>query len=309
MSIRDVIIVGSGPAGYTAAIYTARAGLKPLVFESSIAAGGALMNTTDIENFPGFPEGLPGPELMARMREQAARFGAELITDDVTALELGGSIKIVRDSEGNEYQARTVILATGSGYRNLGLASEQSFVGKGLSWCATCDGFFYRGKSVAVVGGGDSAIEEATFLTRFADKVTLIHRRDSFRASKIMVQRLEENDKIELALNSEVVSLNGSPKLESLTLRDVVTGETRDLPVAGLFEAIGHTPRSELVEGQVELIEGGYVKTAPDGTATNIPGVFACGDLVDHVYRQAISAAGSGCRAALDAERYILGVI
>ncbi|MDR0837760.1 MAG: thioredoxin-disulfide reductase [Propionibacteriaceae bacterium] len=309
MSIRDVIIVGSGPAGYTAAIYTARAGLKPLVFESSIASGGALMNTTDIENFPGFPEGLPGPELMGRMREQAARFGAELIADDVTALELGGNIKIVRDSEGNEYQARTVILATGSGYRNLGLASEQSFVGKGLSWCATCDGFFYRGKSIAVVGGGDSAIEEATFLTRFADKVTLIHRRDTFRASKIMVERLEKDEKIELALNCEIVSLNGSPKLESLTLRDVNTGETRRLPVAGLFEAIGHTPRSELVEGQVDLIEGGYVKTAPDGTATNIPGVFACGDLVDHVYRQAINAAASGCRAALDAERYLLGVI
>jgi thioredoxin reductase (NADPH) len=309
MSIRDVIIVGSGPAGYTAAIYTARAGLNPLVFESSIEAGGALMNTTDIENFPGFPEGLPGPELMTRMREQAARFGAELVADDVTALELGGNIKTVRDSSGNEYQARSVILAMGSGYRNLGLASEQPFVGKGLSWCATCDGFFYRGKSVAVVGGGDSAIEEATFLTRFADHVTLIHRRDSFRASKIMIQRLEENDKIELALNSEVVTLNGASKLESLTLRDVGTGETRDLAVAGLFEAIGHIPRSELVVGQVELDGAGYVLTVPDGTATNIAGVFACGDLVDHVYRQAISAAGSGCRAALDAERYVLGVI
>jgi thioredoxin reductase (NADPH) len=303
--IRKVIIVGSGPAGLTAAIYAARAGLEPLVLEGAIDAGGALMTTTEIENFPGFPDGIQGPELMAKMREQAEKFGAEIITDDAVNLDVTGMVKCVTDSEGNTYKGHTVILAMGSGYRKLGIPDEQTYSAKGVSWCATCDGFFYRGKEIAVVGGGDSAIEEATFLTRFASKVTLIHRRDQLRASRIMIDRANRDPKIEYAWNSQVVGMSGDGSLSSLTLRDTVTGEERDLAVTGLFEAIGNDPRSELVKDQVELGAGGYVLTQPGSTATNQPGVFACGDLVDHVYRQAISAAGSGCRAALDAERYL----
>lgn len=303
--VRDVIIVGSGPAGYTAAIYCARDGLHPLVLEGSIEAGGALMNTIEVENYPGFPEGILGPELMARMREQAERFGTELIADDAVAMDLLGDIKRVTDSEGNVYRARAVILAMGSGYRKLGIPGEELYSGKGISWCATCDGFFYRGKDVAVVGGGDSAAEEATFLTRFADSVTVIHRRDQLRASKIMADRLLADPKIIPAWNSQIVGLAGSPNLEEITLRDTVTGQLRTIAVSGLFEAIGHDPRSALVAGQVDLDQAGYVKVDGDSTRTSVAGVFACGDLVDHTYRQAITAAGTGCRAALDAERYL----
>ncbi len=303
--IRDVIIVGSGPAGYTAAIYSARAGLKPLVLEGAITAGGALMNTTEVENYPGFPEGVMGPDLMGHMRTQAERFGAEMITDDAVKLDLTGDVKVVTDTEGNTYRAHAVILATGSGYRRLGLPEEDTYSGRGVSWCATCDGFFFRDKDIAVVGGGDSAAEEATFLTRFAKSVTLVHRRDTLRASKIMAARVERDPKITPAWNSEIVGMSGTKTLESLTLRDVGTGETRQLEVQGLFEAIGHIPRSELLVGQVHLDENGYVIVDGDSTRTNLRGVFACGDLVDHTYRQAITAAGSGCRAALDAERFL----
>jgi thioredoxin reductase (NADPH) len=303
--IRDVIIVGSGPAGYTAAIYTGRAGMRPLVLEGSVTAGGALMTTTEVENYPGFPDGVMGPVLMADMRAQAEKFDAELIADDAVTIDLAGPIKSVTDSEGNVYRARAVILAMGSAYRHLNLPEEESFSGRGVSWCATCDGFFFRGKEIAVVGGGDSAIEEATFLTRFASKVTLIHRRDEFRASRIMAKRAEENPKIDIAWNSEVVGMKGEGTLGSLTLRDTVTGAERELEVAGLFEAIGNVPRSELVAGQVELNPEGYVLTKGDSTLTDAPGVFACGDLVDHVYQQAVTAAGTGCRAALDTERYL----
>jgi len=303
--VREVIIVGSGPTGYTAAIYTGRAELRPIVLEGSVTAGGALMTTTDVENFPGFPESVLGPDLMAKMREQAERFGAELIADDAVRLDLTGDIKTVEDSSGNIYRARTVILAMGSGYRRLGIADEERYSGKGVSWCATCDGFFYRNKPIAVVGGGDSAAEEATFLTRFASEVTLIHRRDELRASKIMVDRVRSNPKIKLAWNSEIVDMDGDPTLKELTLRDTTTGQTRTIPVDGLFEAIGHVPRSELVVGQVDVDEAGYVLVQPDTTRTNLPGVFAAGDLVDHTYRQAVTAAGSGCKAALDAERYL----
>ena len=303
--IRDVIIVGSGPAGYTAAIYTGRAGMRPLVLEGSVTAGGALMTTTEVENYPGFPDGVMGPVLMADMRAQAEKFDAELIADDAVTIDLAGPIKSVTDSEGNVYRARAVILAMGSAYRHLNLPEEESFSGRGVSWCATCDGFFFRGKEIAVVGGGDSAIEEATFLTRFASKVTLIHRRDEFRASRIMAKRAEENPKIDIAWNSEVVGMKGEGTLGSLTLRDTVTGAERELEVAGLFEAIGNVPRSELVAGQVELNPEGYVLTKGDSTLTDAPGVFACGDLVDHVYQQAVAAAGTGCRAALDTERYL----
>ena len=303
-AVRDVIIVGSGPAGYTAAIYTARADLHPLVFEGAITAGGALMNTTEVENFPGFTDGIMGPELMTNMRAQAERFGAELISDDVVEMDLTGKVKTVTDSEGGVHRAHAVILATGSGYRHLGLPEEDKYSGRGISWCATCDGFFFRDKAIAVVGGGDSAIEEATFLTRFASKVTLIHRRSELRASKIMQERALRDPKIEFAWNSTVVGMSGEPTLQSLTLKDTLTGATRELPVQGLFEAIGHIPRSELVIGQIELDDAGYVVTH-DGTLTSAEGVFACGDLVDHTYRQAVTAAGSGCAAALDAERYL----
>ena len=303
--IHDVIIVGSGPAGYTAAIYAARANLNPVVFEGAFESGGALMNTTEVENFPGFPEGIQGPDLMDGMRKQAERFGAKLITDDVTAVDLTGEIKIVKDSEDVEYRAKTVILAMGSGYRKLGLADEERLSGRGVSWCATCDGAFFRDKPIAVIGGGDSAMEEATFLSRFGSKVVVVHRRDELRASKIMAERAERDPKIEFAWNSAVTAINGENSVESITLTDTVTGETRDLHVNGVFVAIGHDPRSELVKDQVHLDAEGYVLVEGRTTATNVPGVFACGDLVDHSYRQAITAAGSGCSAALDAERYL----
>ncbi len=306
--VRNVIIIGSGPAGYTAAIYAARAELKPLVLEGAVTAGGALMNTTDVENFPGFPEGIMGPALMENLRAQAERFGAELVTDDAVSLDLTGAVKVVVDSEGREYRAHSVILAMGSGYRELGVEGEKRLSGHGVSWCATCDGFFFRKQNIAVVGGGDSALEEATFLTRFADKVTLVHRRDSLRASKIMQERALANEKIDFAWNSAVEEVVGGDKLESITLRDTVTGETRSLPVTGLFVAIGHDPRSELVKGQVHLDEEGYVLVEGRTTRTNLEGVFACGDLVDHTYRQAITAAGSGCAAALDAERFLASI-
>jgi thioredoxin reductase (NADPH) len=299
---RNVIIVGSGPAGYTAALYTARADLEPLVFEGS-QYGGALMNTTEVENYPGFPEGIVGPELMHQIRAQAERFGAELVSDDVTEVDLTGPVKIVR-THGGEYTADAVILAMGSAYRKLGVPGEDELSGRGVSWCATCDGFFFRGKDIAVVGGGDTAMEEATFLTRFADTVTVIHRRDALRASKIMADRAVKDPKMRWAWNSEVVSVHGEGAVTHLRLRDTVTGAERSLDVGGLFIAIGHEPRSELVKGQVELDEEGYVVTHT-GTRTNLDGVFAAGDLVDHTYRQAITAAGTGCQAALDAERYL----
>jgi len=303
--VRDVIIIGSGPAGYTAAIYAARANLHPLVFEGSVTAGGALMTTTDVENFPGFPDGIMGPALMDDLRKQADRFGAELVSDDVTDVDLTGDVKIVRDSAGSSYQATTVILAMGSGYRKLGVEGEDRLSGHGVSWCATCDGFFFRDQHIAVVGGGDSAVEEATFLTRFASRVTLVHRRDELRASKIMAARAFDNDKIELAWNSAVDELVGDSKLDGVVLADTTTGEKRTLDATGLFVAVGHDPRSELVRGQVDLDDGGYVLVEQPSTRTNLAGVFACGDLVDHTYRQAITAAGTGCAAALDAERYL----
>jgi thioredoxin reductase (NADPH) len=301
---RNVIVVGSGPAGYTAALYTARAALEPLVFEGSVTAGGALMNTTEVENYPGFRDGIMGPALMDEMRTQAERFGAELVPDDVVEVDLTGELKVVRTAT-DTYTARSVILATGSGYRRLGLPREEELSGRGVSWCATCDGFFFREQAIAVVGGGDSAIEEATFLTRFGSKVYLIHRRDELRASKIMQERAFADPKLEIVWNAEVAEINGDDRLESVTLRDTVTGDTRPLEVTGLFIAIGHDPRSELLGGQVDLDDGGYVLVQHPTTLTNLPGVFACGDLVDHNYRQAVTAAGTGCAAALDAERYV----
>ena len=302
--MRQLIIIGSGPAGYTAAVYAARASLAPLVFEGSVTAGGALMNTTEVENFPGFRDGIMGPALMDEMRAQAERFGAELVSDDIVEVDLTGDVKVVRTAT-DTYTARSVVLATGSGYRKLGLPREEELSGRGVSWCATCDGFFFRDQHIAVVGGGDSAIEEATFLTRFGSKVSLIVRRDELRASKIMQERAFADPKLEIVWNSRVAEINGSDRLESLTLKDTVTGETRRLDATGLFIAIGHDPRSELLVGQVDLDDGGYVKVAHPSTATNLPGVFAAGDLVDHQYRQAITAAGTGCSAALDAERYL----
>ncbi|NLW99905.1 MAG: thioredoxin-disulfide reductase [Actinomycetales bacterium] len=302
---RNVIIIGSGPAGYTAAVYAARANLQPLLFEGAVTAGGALMNTTEVENFPGFPDGIMGPDLMLNMRAQAEKFGTEIITDDVTAVSLEGDVKTVTDGAGNTYSASSVILAMGSAYRELGLPDEKRLSGHGVSWCATCDGFFFRDQDIIVVGGGDSAIEEATFLTKFARKVILVHRRDELRASKIMADRAFANDKIEFAWNSEVVALHGEDKLTGVTLRDTVTGATRELEVTGMFVAIGHDPRNELVQGVVDLDAEGYVLCQGRSTLTSVPGVFACGDLVDHTYRQAITAAGSGCAAALDAERYL----
>jgi thioredoxin reductase (NADPH) len=303
--VRNVIIIGSGPAGYTAAIYAARAELAPLLFEGAVTAGGALMNTTEVENFPGFTDGIMGPALMENMRGQAERFGAEIITDDVTAVDLAGPVKVVTDGEGNTYRAHAVILAMGSGYRELGVDGEKRLSGHGVSWCATCDGFFFRNHHIAVVGGGDSALEEATFLTRFAETVTLVHRRDSLRASKIMQERAFANEKIRFAWNSEVAELVGEDKLSGVVLRDTVTGETRSIEATGLFVAIGHDPRSELIKGQVALDDEGYVLVEGRSTRTNLSGVFACGDLVDHTYRQAITAAGSGCAAALDAEKFL----
>ncbi|GAA3517613.1 thioredoxin-disulfide reductase [Dietzia aurantiaca] len=303
-TIHDVIIVGSGPAGYTAAIYSARAELKPLVFEGS-QFGGALMTTTDVENFPGFAEGMMGPDLMMQMREQAERFGADLRMEDVTGMDLAGDVKIVRVGE-EEYRTRSVILAMGAAARYLGIPGEQEYLGRGVSSCATCDGFFFRDKPIVVVGGGDSAMEEATFLTKFGSSVTIVHRREEFRASKIMLERARENEKIDFILNAAVDEViagqNGS--VEKLRLRDTVTGETRELETAAMFVAIGHDPRSELVRDQVEIDQDGYVLTG-ETTVTSIPGVFACGDLVDHRYRQAITAAGSGCSASIDAERWL----
>jgi thioredoxin reductase (NADPH) len=303
--VRNVIIIGSGPAGYTAAIYAARAQLQPLVFEGSVTAGGALMTTTDVENFPGFPEGIMGPELMDNLRSQAERFGAELVADDVTAVDLSDDVKVVTDSTGAEHRARAVILATGSGYRRLGLPAEDRLSGHGVSWCATCDGFFFRDQDIVVVGGGDSAIEEATFLTRFARKVTLVHRRDTLRASKIMQERAFADAKIEFAWNSEIAALHGDDKLTGVQLRDIRTGETRELSATGLFIAIGHDPRSELFRAQLKIDADGYIVVDAPGTRTSAPGVFACGDVVDHIYRQAVTAAGTGCAAALDAERFL----
>ena len=303
--VRNVIIVGSGPAGYTAAVYAARAQLNPLLFEGAVTAGGALMNTTEVENFPGFEDGIMGPQLMENMRAQAVRFGAEMITDDITEINVDGEIKSVTDGAGNVHQARTLILAMGSGYRELGLPNEKRLSGHGVSWCATCDGFFFRDKDIAVVGGGDSALEEATFLTRFAKSVTLIHRRGELRGSKIMQERALANEKIHVAWNSEVAAIHGDAKLSGVTLRDTENGTERELAVTGLFIAIGHDPRSELLPGKVDLDPEGYVLVQPDSTRTSASGVFACGDLVDHIYRQAITAAGTGCAAALDAERYL----
>ncbi|UVE94035.1 thioredoxin-disulfide reductase [Dietzia sp. B32] len=303
-TVHDVIIVGSGPAGYTAAIYSARAELKPVVFEGS-QFGGALMTTTDVENFPGFAEGMMGPDLMMQMREQAERFGADLRMEDVTSMDLAGDIKTVRVGE-EEHRARAVILAMGAAARYLGVPGEQEFLGRGVSSCATCDGFFFRDKPIVVVGGGDSAMEEATFLTKFGSSVTIVHRREEFRASKIMLERARENEKISFVLNTAVdeVLSGATGSVEKLRLRNTVTGETSELETAAMFVAIGHDPRSELVRDQVEVDEDGYVLTGQT-TATSLPGVFACGDLVDHRYRQAITAAGSGCAASIDAERWL----
>ena len=303
--VKDLVIVGSGPAGYTAAIYAARAQLNPVMYEGSVTAGGALMNTTEVENFPGFVEGIMGPDLMDNMRKQSKRFGTELITDDVIEMDLGGEIKIIEDGSGNTVQSRAVILAMGSAYKEIGLDNEKRLSGRGVSWCATCDGFFFKEQEIAVVGGGDSAVEEATFLTKFASKVVLIHRRDSLRASKIMADRALTNPKIEMLWNTEVTDVLGAEKVEGLELRNTVTGETSNRDFAGLFVAIGHIPRSELIVDQVTLNDEGYVSVEGRSTQTNLKGVFACGDLVDYTYRQAITAAGSGCQAALDAEKFL----
>jgi thioredoxin reductase (NADPH) len=305
--IVDVVIVGSGPAGYTAAIYTARAQLSPLLYEGSVTAGGALMNTTEVENFPGFKEGIMGPDLMDQMRHQALRFGTEIITDDIVSMNLEGEIKTLVDGSGRTTKAKSVILAMGSAYKEIGLENEKRLSGRGVSWCATCDGFFFKEQEIAVVGGGDSAMEEANFLTKFASKVTVIHRRDSLRASKIMAERAMANPKIEFLWNTEVIDVLGSEKVTGLRLRNLLTHEESSRDFTGLFVAIGHLPRSELVKGEVELDNEGYVKVQGRSTKTNLAGVFACGDLVDHTYRQAITAAGSGCQAALDAERFLQG--
>ncbi|MCV7206043.1 thioredoxin-disulfide reductase [Mycolicibacterium peregrinum] len=302
-TVHDVIIIGSGPAGYTAAIYAARAQLKPLVFEGT-QFGGALMTTTEVENYPGFREGITGPELMDEMREQALRFGADLRMEDVDAVDLTGPVKSV--TVGDEtHQARSVILAMGAAARHLGVPGEEALTGMGVSTCATCDGFFFRDEDIIVVGGGDSAMEEATFLTRFARSVTLIHRRDEFRASKIMLERARANEKITFLTNTEITQIEGDPKVTGVRLRDTVTGEESKLQVTGVFVAIGHDPRSELVRGQIDLDDEGYVKVVGRTTATTLDGVFAAGDLVDHTYRQAITAAGSGCSAAIDTERWL----
>jgi thioredoxin reductase (NADPH) len=303
-AVRDIIIIGSGPAGYTAALYAGRARLQPLVFEGSVTSGGALMNTTDVENFPGFPDGILGPDLMDQLRKQAERFGAELIADDVTEVDLKASPKVVKAGE-DTYLAKSVIIASGSSYRELGIAGEKRLSGHGVSWCATCDGFFFRERDIAVIGGGDSAMEEATFLTRFAKSVTIVHRRDSLRASKIMQDRAMANPKIKFAWDSEVAEVLGGDRVTGLRLRNVKTGELYDLPVTGMFVAIGHDPRSELYAGQLETDPEGYLLVDSPSTRTAIEGVFACGDVVDRTYRQAVTAAGTGCAAALDAERWL----
>lgn len=303
--VRDLVIVGSGPAGFTAAIYAARAQLNPLMYEGSVTAGGALMNTTEVENFPGFTDGVMGPDLMDSMRKQAKRFGTEIITDDIVEMDLTSEIKILKDGSGNIVKAKSVILATGSAYREIGLENEKRLSGRGVSWCATCDGFFFRGQTIAVVGGGDSAVEEATFLTRFAEKVVMIHRRDQLRASKIMVDRAKANPKIEFLWNTEVIDVLGAEKVDGLRLRNTIDGTETEVAFTGLFVAIGHIPRSELIRAQITLDDEGYVIAEGRSTRTNQKGVFACGDLVDHTYRQAITAAGSGCAAALDAEKFL----
>ncbi|MFA1540227.1 thioredoxin-disulfide reductase [Actinomadura monticuli] len=302
--VRNVIIIGSGPAGYTAAVYAARGDLKPLVFEGSVTAGGALMNTTDVENFPGFPDGIMGPDLMDNLRKQAERFGAELITDDVTEVDLTADPKVVKVGD-ETYLARSVIVATGSGYRELGLPDEKRLSGRGVSWCATCDGFFFREQDIAVVGGGDTAMEEAIFLTKFARSVTIVHRRDELRASKIMQDRAFANEKIKFLWDSAVVSIQGDDRVTGITVRNTKTDAESSLDITGLFIAIGHDPRSELFAGQLETDTDGYLLVDAPTTRTKIPGVFACGDVVDHIYRQAITAAGSGCAAAIDAERWL----
>jgi thioredoxin reductase (NADPH) len=304
-SPRDLIIVGSGPAGYTAAIYAARAGLAPLVIAGSVTAGGALMNTTEVENFPGFPDGVQGPELMENLQKQAEKFGAEVLWDDATSLDLTGPIKTVVVGGGETFTAKAVILSTGSAYRKLGLPDEKRLSGRGVSWCATCDGFFFRDQEIIVVGGGDSAVEEATFLTRFGKRVTVVHRRGELRASKIMADRAANDPKIDFAWNSEITAIHGTDKVTGVTLRDTVTGESREHPATGVFVAIGHVPRTDVLVGQVDLDENGYIQVVGRSTATNLPGVFAAGDAVDHTYRQAITAAGSGCSAALDAQHYL----
>ncbi|MET9809028.1 thioredoxin-disulfide reductase [Streptomyces halstedii] len=312
--IRDVVIIGSGPAGYTAALYTARAQLRPVLFGSSIFVGGSLTTTTEVENFPGFPEGVDGPDLMAKMRAQAEKFGAEMIDDDITNVDLTnvdltGPVKLLTDSNGTVHQARTVIVATGSGYRKLGVPGEEELSGRGVSWCATCDGFFFRDRDIVVVGGGDTAMEEATFLTRFAKSVTVVHRRSALRASKVMQNRAFADDKISFAFDTEVAELRQEgTMLGGIVLRDVFSGATREVAATGLFIAIGHDPRTELFRGQLDLDEEGYLKVSSPTTRTNLPGVFGAGDVVDHTYRQAITAAGSGASAALDAERYLAGL-
>ncbi len=303
--VENLVIVGSGPSGYTAAIYAARAQLNPIIYEGSVTAGGALMNTTEVENFPGFVNGIMGPDLMDAMRKQAKRFGANLITDDIVEMDLSGPIKVLKDGSGNTIKAKSVILAMGSAYREIGLENEKRLSGRGVSWCATCDGFFFRDQTIAVVGGGDSAVEEATFLTKFASKVVLIHRRDSLRASKIMAERALSNPKIEMLWNTEVIDVLGTEKVEALSLKNTITGEVSKRDFTGLFVAIGHDPRSELVKGQITLDAEGYVIVEGRSTQTNLEGVFACGDLVDHTYRQAITAAGTGCQSALDAEKFL----
>jgi thioredoxin reductase (NADPH) len=303
--VRNVVIVGSGPAGYTAAIYAARADLKPLLYEGSVTAGGALMNTTEVENFPGFADGIMGPDLMDNMRNQAKRFGAELVTDDIVEMDLVGEIKTLKDGSGNTIKSKAVILAMGSAYKEIGLVNEKRLSGRGVSWCATCDGFFFRNKEIAVVGGGDSAMEEANFLTKFASKVVVIHRRDTLKASKIMAERAFANPKIEFVWNTEVIDVLGEENVSGLKLRDTRDGTESERPFEGLFVAIGHDPRSELVLGKIETDAERYVTVGGHSTRTSVDGVFACGDLVDHTYRQAITAAGSGCAAALDAERFL----
>jgi thioredoxin reductase (NADPH) len=303
--VEPVVIIGSGPAGYTAAIYAARAQLSPILLEGSVTAGGALMNTTEVENFPGFQKGIMGPALMEEMRAQAEKFGTRFVTDDAVKVDLKGDVKTIQDGSGNTYLAKSLILATGSGYKKIGLPKEETLSGRGVSYCATCDGFFFKEQAIAVVGGGDSALEEATFLTRFASKVYLIHRRNELRASRIMQQRAQNDPKIEFVWNSQVVDILGEEKVTGVRIKDTVTGDERNIELTGLFVAIGHVPRSELLIGQIDLDANGYVKTQSDSTKTNIVGVFACGDLVDHVYRQAITAAGTGCQAALDAERFL----
>ena len=305
--VHEVVIVGSGPAGYTAAIYTARAQLNPVIYEGSVTAGGALMNTTEVENFPGFEDGIMGPDLMDHMRKQALRFGAQLVTDDIVSMRLDGEIKELVDGAGNNIRAKSVILAMGSAYKELGLTNEKRLSGRGVSWCATCDGFFFREQVIAVAGGGDSAMEEANFLTKFATKVVVIHRREELRASKIMAERAKNNPKIEFLFNTQILDVLGDEKMTGLKLKNTKTGEESIKDFTGLFVAIGHLPRSELVKGQVTMNNDGYVEVEGRSTRTNLRGVFACGDLVDHTYRQAITAAGSGCQAALDAERFLAG--